>query len=101
MANTSATAIGTLMATEYSCAHVARRDASDVKFAAESLGHSRRRRARARVHRLGLRVEHVQPSDLGALSRCAVVVQPAIYHLHLRAGAARSQRRVRWAVGGA
>ena len=70
-----------------------------VKFVAESLGHSRRRRARARVHRIGVRVEHVQPSDPGALSRRAVVVQPALHHVHHRAGAARAERGVRWTVG--
>ena len=66
----------------------------------EPMGDSRRRRAGARLYRLGLRLEHVQPSDSGAAARRTLVVQPAVYDFHHGARAARPERRVRRSVGG-
>ena len=65
----------------------------------ESLGRSRRRRDGARLHRIGLRLEHVQSSHPGAARRRTVVVQPSLYDVHHSAGAAGPECRVRRTVG--
>ena len=63
------------------------------------LAHPHWGRPGSRVHRIGLRVEHVQPAYPGAVPGCAVVVQPAVHDVHHRARAARVERGVRWTVG--
>ena len=65
----------------------------------KSLAHSNRRGPCPRVHRLGVRVEHVQPADSGVVAGSALVVQSAVYDLHDGAGAPRPERGVRRTVG--
>ena len=65
----------------------------------ESLAHSHWRGAGAHLHRLRLRVEHVQSTHPGAVSRQPVVVQSAVHHIHNRARAAGSERGIRRTVG--
>src|SRR5215218_2793664 len=65
------------------------------------LARARRGGRRARVYRIGLRLDYLQSPDPGALSRTAVVVQPALYDVHDRPRAAWPERRIRGAVGGA
>ena len=67
----------------------------------EPLADPRRRRRRAYLYRLGLRLEHVQPSLPGLAAERPGVVQPALHHLFDRAGSAGTERRVRRPLGGA
>ena len=49
-------------------------------------------RARASVHWFCIRMEHVQPPHSTAVRWSAVVVEPAVHHLHDRAGIAGLER---------
>ena len=54
---------------------------------------------RSHLHRIGLRLEHIQPADPGALPQRALVVQSSLHDVHDGAGAPRTERGVRRPLG--